>query len=334
MNSTRISIICFMLAAAIGPALLVSYFGASDAAAVQAGPESPMRRGAVPGQTTRDILPPVPPGLKALPWAGTGDGRMQNGEPAAKQPPAAKAVHAPVVVELFTSEGCSSCPPADKLLAELAMEMQSDNRIHFLSHHVDYWDHIGWKDPYASKAATARQRAYAKAFGSSDVYTPQMVVGGTTGFVGSDKVKAREAIEAAKKVAGRVKLTATVGEAIASGKTVRVQIEASVMGADAKLPAGMKVAAALVEDGLESKVTAGENKSRMLKHERVVRVFADATVNAEGKATVELTAPGDIKPERCRVVVLAQDGTTMKVLGACTAAVAAKGPTPTTTPAK
>lgn len=330
MNSTRISIICFLLAAAIGPALLVSYFGATDAAAVQAGPESPTRDGEASGQTIRDISPPVPPGLKALPWAGTGDGRMQKGEPAAKQPTAARAVDAPVVVELFTSEGCSSCPPADKLLAELATEMQNNDRVFFLAHHVDYWDHIGWKDPYASKAATTRQRAYARAFGSSDVYTPQMVVGGTTGFVGSDKVKAREAIEAAKKMAGRVKVTATMGEALAAGLTLRVQIEAGVIGADAKLPAGMKVLAALVEDGLESKVTAGENQSLVLKHDRLVRVFADSTVDAEGSAAVSLLAPADIKPERCRVVVLAQDGPTMKVLGACTAAGAAKAPTPVT----
>lgn len=333
MNSTRISIVCFILAAAIGPALLVSYFDASDAAAVQAGPESPAPA-VVQGERAGDIAPPIPPGLKALPWAGTGDGRMQVGNAPVRQTTPARAVDAPVVVELFTSEGCSSCPPADKLLSELAMELQSNDRIYFLAYHVDYWDHIGWKDPYASNAATARQRAYAKAFGSSDVYTPQMVVGGTTGFVGSDRVKAREAIEAAKKVAGRVTVTATMAEALAAGKASRIQSESVVTGVDAKLPVGMKILAALIEDGLESKVTAGENKSRTLKHDRVVRAFADSTVDAEGKAEVELLAPPDIKPERCRVVVLAQDGATLKVLGACTAAVAVKAPTPVTTPAK
>jgi hypothetical protein len=97
----------------------------------------------------------------------------------------------PIVVELFTSQGCSSCPPADKFLGELAMQPG----ILALSFHVDYWDYIGWKDPYASHQATQRQRKYAHIFDIGYVYTPQMVVQGTTQAVGSDRSDVEAAIQ-------------------------------------------------------------------------------------------------------------------------------------------
>jgi hypothetical protein len=101
---------------------------------------------------------------------------------------------APVVVELFTSQGCSSCPPADALLGELSK--RSD--VLALGFHVDYWDYIGWKDPYASKLATKRQKLYAESFKASFVYTPQMVVNGSVENVGSDRAGVEAAVEKAK----------------------------------------------------------------------------------------------------------------------------------------
>ncbi|NJL72319.1 MAG: DUF1223 domain-containing protein [Candidatus Competibacteraceae bacterium] len=88
-----------------------------------------------------------------------------------------------VVVELFTSEGCSSCPPADKLLAEL---QNVDPPIIILSEHVDYWDYLGWRDPFSSPIFTRRQQLYSKVFDQKSLYTPQMVVDGTFAFVGTD----------------------------------------------------------------------------------------------------------------------------------------------------
>jgi len=102
---------------------------------------------------------------------------------------------APVVLELFTSQGCSSCPPADALLKKLSAE---NSQLLPLSFHVDYWNYLGWKDPYSSQANTDRQHGYASAL-DGQVYTPELVVNGTTGVVGSDEGRVRNVIEAAQR---------------------------------------------------------------------------------------------------------------------------------------
>jgi hypothetical protein len=109
----------------------------------------------------------------------------------------ALAAERPVLVELFTSQGCSSCPPADALLGELA----GRDDVLPLGFHVDYWDRLGWKDPYASAAATRRQRRYAGLLDSATVYTPQMVIDGSTEMVGSDRAGVLQAIAAARAAA-------------------------------------------------------------------------------------------------------------------------------------
>jgi hypothetical protein len=114
---------------------------------------------------------------------------------AANTPVAASSGPTPVVVELYTSQGCSSCPPADALLGELARRKD----VVALSFHVDYWDYIGWKDPFASAAATERQRDYGRALGLKMVYTPQIIVDGTADAVGSDQNAVEKLIAAAAK---------------------------------------------------------------------------------------------------------------------------------------
>ena len=109
--------------------------------------------------------------------------------------PPARAAERPIVVELFTSEGCSSCPPADALLGELATRPN----VLALSFHVDYWDRLGWKDPFSSPEATARQQHYARLLGLDTVYTPQIVVDGSWEAVGSDQAAVERALDQARR---------------------------------------------------------------------------------------------------------------------------------------
>src|SRR6266850_6744481 len=121
----------------------------------------------------------------------------------------------PVVVELFTSEGCSSCPPADALLARLADERLPGNvQLIALEEHVDYWNDLGWTDPFSSRDWTSRQYAYARALGNGNAYTPQMVVDGTVEFVGSRTQQARDSI---LKAAGKTKIPVVLAQGSADG---------------------------------------------------------------------------------------------------------------------
>ena len=135
-----------------------------------------------------------------------------------------------VVVELFTSQGCSSCPPADALLALL----DKDPDVLVLSEHVDYWNHLGWRDPFSSSAHSARQQAYARRFGQDGPYTPQMVVDGRVQFVGSDARRARAAIAAAGAVAGRARVTVR-----REGEVAVVEAPALGVGSKAELWVGI-----------------------------------------------------------------------------------------------
>jgi len=165
----------------------------------------------------------------------------------------------PVLVELFTSEGCSSCPPADRLLAKLDREQPVEGaEIIVLSEHVDYWNQLGWKDPFSSAQYTARQRDYAAAL-EGDVYTPEMVVDGVKGFVGSDEADARRAIrEAAKAQKIPIRI-----ESKRDGDKTSISIKIQ------SIPEGT-LYLALAHDSAKSQVLRGENGGRALSHVAVV----------------------------------------------------------------
>jgi len=158
---------------------------------------------------------------------------------------------APVLVELFTSEGCSDCPPADRLLERL------ESQAIVLSEHVDYWNQLGWKDPYSDAQYSRRQQAYSALLNPKGPYTPQMIVDGETEFVGSDAPRAAEAIaKAARRPKAVIQLART---------PAGLQIEI------ASAPASGDVWMAVADDRDASQVSAGENRGRHLEHVAVVR---------------------------------------------------------------
>ena len=218
------------------------------------------------------------------------------------------------LVELFTSEGCSSCPPADALLRDIVHEAEADARpVYALSFHVDYWDRLGWKDPFGSADYTARQRAYAKAFQGNALYTPQMIVNGNVEFVGSDRAKAKRAI--ADALAAPAALTLNVIAEMNGAGDVRVSIAAEGAPHDAV------VVAALVEDGLESNVTRGENANHTLRHSHVVRAVASRPLREIDETEITLAVPKGAVLENCRVIAYAQRPNDFTVLGAVDAPV-------------
>jgi hypothetical protein len=230
-------------------------------------------------------------------------------EARADEPSHSAARDGVAVVELFTSEGCSSCPPADALLARLA----SRPGVFALSFHVDYWDDLGWRDRFASAGNTARQQTLALSLGARGLYTPQLVVGGVDAFVGSDADHADASIGKALSAAPRVRLTLRVH---ATPAEARVDYQA--VGA----PAGALIDVAVVERSVSSEVHAGENAGRLLRHANVVRSFASSPL-VSPSGTVTLPIPPALDRAGANVIGYVQlppgDGEGMPVLGATSA---------------
>ncbi|HXZ20156.1 MAG TPA: DUF1223 domain-containing protein [Candidatus Acidoferrales bacterium] len=230
--------------------------------------------------------------------------------------------HVPVLVELFTSEGCSDCPPADRLLAELDHTQPVAGALIIpLEEHVDYWDHQGWRDPFSSAAFTERQEAYARHFGIAGPYTPQMVVAGRTEFVGSASHTARVAIAAAAQTPG-IEVGLDVMSGAPRDDSLHAAIRAAALPADAG--EGAEVYLAITEDALVSDVRAGENAGRRMEHRAVVRKFDSAGTMEPGTPFTgkmdSRIAPG-WKRENLRVVALLEGVKSGKIFGAATASV-------------
>jgi hypothetical protein len=223
-------------------------------------------------------------------------------------PAAANSARKTVVVELFTSEGCSSCPPADELLGRLRQEKFAEGfEVIPLGLHVDYWNSQGWTDRFSSADYSRRQEKYAERFGIEGPYTPQMVVDGDQQFVGNDSSRARQAIAQA---AGRPQTAAIEISARAPGK-VEVRVKAAENAAG-------EVLLAVTEDNLSSKVRAGENNGRELHHSAVVRKLESLGRLRQGgfAATVPVSIDKEWKREDLRLVVFVQEPADGKITGA------------------
>jgi hypothetical protein len=205
----------------------------------------------------------------------------------------ADSSRAPVLVELFTSEGCSSCPPADRLLESL------DSQAIVLSEHVDYWDGLGWRDPFSGHANTLRQDAYARGFGIPGPYTPQMVIDGVTEFVGND---ARRAMDEIARARSREKIGVHLSRTAAG---VQVHIDPAAKSADVWL--------ALADESGTSQVAAGENKGHSLHHVAILRSLRKIGAVKRGAGFARTLA---VPPDAGRVIVFLQDSGLGTVYGA------------------
>jgi hypothetical protein len=235
-----------------------------------------------------------------LAW-GPGSGLAVNG-----QNSQTVGVPEPVVVELFTSEGCSSCPPADAFLAQLdAGKTLGAAEIIALEEHVDYWDQQGWKDPFSSSTWTARQSEYSGSLHSGSPYTPEMIVDGTAGFVGSRVAMARLEIQ---KAAENKKAT------------FKVSVEKPLSLTPKDTP---EVILAITESGLHSSVKAGENAGQELRHSPVLRelkVIGVVGKNGQDSFTAQSTVKLDSKwnLQNLRAIAFVQEKKSRRILGAAT----------------
>jgi hypothetical protein len=222
-----------------------------------------------------------------------------------------------VVVELFTSEGCSSCPPADALLKKLSEQPFSpDVQIVALEEHVDYWNQLGWKDPYSTAEFSQRQSEYSRVFGTDGVYTPQMVVDGQNELVGSRSMAAREAIQkAANQPKAEIGL---VAGANASPDKPAFEVQVKSLGGIS--PRGeTELWVAVTEKGLQTDVKAGENSGETLKHAAVVRNLRKIETlhdPAGYKRQIQLAIEPGWKKENLAVVAFLAEKGSHKIIGA------------------
>jgi len=227
----------------------------------------------VSGSRTPSAESPIPPVLTA-----TGHSSQASMDDSLSSKPF-------VLIELFTSEGCSSCPSADRNLEKITAQAKaSGQNIYTLSYHVDYWDYLGWKDPYATEQFSDRQRSYARQFKSSRIYTPQMVVNGKTEFVGSNQKASQQAIKQAlvSQTTSAIAVTSSI-----KNKTVGVHWKVEGLGQQDQ------VQVALIQNKGQQKVRRGENARRTLTHVNIVR--AHKTISNPGaEGQLEFSLPSGL----------------------------------------
>lgn len=227
----------------------------------------------------------------------------------------ADVARVPVLLELFTSEGCSSCPPADRLLEALDQKQPiAGADLIVLSEHVDYWDG-SWKDPFSSPKWTERQRQYVRRFGLQSSYTPQLVVDGQSELVGSVQGEAMQAIQSAL---GKQKVPLKLSEVSRDGGNIKVHLSFGQVQASGK--EGADILIALADERAQSQVARGENAGRALRHVAVVQsLMVVGKVPAGEGFSSDFSLPLKAKAGvsgGLRVVAFLQDRVTGRVLGA------------------
>jgi hypothetical protein len=241
-----------------------------------------------------------------LAFAAMGDGQ-------ASAAPSARAL---VLAELFTSEGCSSCPPADDVLRQLVEQQPIDGvEVVGLGEHVDYWDNLGWRDPFSSALMTERQSQYARLSRSRSIYTPQLVVDGRYECVASDIAEVRKALVAAAKLP---RIDVAVSGAPPDDGWFQLRVRVDVPPAFGSHD-DADVMVAVTEDHLVSNVIRGENKGRTLRHTGVVRVITSIGELKRHELTFSADVPIQIssawKRGELRAIAFVQERASGHILG-------------------
>ena len=209
------------------------------------------------------------------------------------------------VVELFTSEGCSSCPPADAVAAKLSEEYK-DN-VYILGFHVDYWDRLGWKDMFSNAAYSKRQYRYGQIFHLNSVYTPQVVVNGKTEFVGSNESRLINTIT------GELKNSATIDIELTAknndNKTINISYKVDKAS-------NTVLNIALIQLHAQSSVKSGENEGRVLHHVNVVRDFKTINTDKNAEGNIDIVLPEGLSAKDCKVIGYLQKNDNWQVIAA------------------
>jgi hypothetical protein len=209
------------------------------------------------------------------------------------------------VVELFTSEGCSSCPPADEAMIRLAKEFP--DHVYFLGYHVDYWDNLGWKDPFSNAEYTERQQHYSILFGADNIYTPQAIVNGEKELVGSKESQLKDLIQEALKgtMPSSIELTAK------KEQDEHITVSYKVTGSGS-----YSLNVALVQLMASSNVKRGENGGHTLNHINIVRAFKTIQLDKSAGASIDLPVPAGLSSKDLKVIAFVQDEKHLKISGA------------------
>jgi len=211
------------------------------------------------------------------------------------------------VVELFTSEGCSSCPPADALVARVQKE-SGGKPVYILAFHVDYWNRLGWKDVFSSADYSARQTQYANWLNLSSVYTPQAIVNGHTEFVGSEEGTLRKAIQAGLQKSAATPLTLSDSRFGNNRASIQYHVDGSTNNAS--------LLVALIQKNATTKVERGENGGRTLAHVQIVNKLQSIALGSKNSGKADIALPNGFNPEAYEVIAFVQNISTGEITGA------------------
>ena len=223
--------------------------------------------------------------------------------------PEKKAVKGFALLELYTSEGCSSCPPADELMGRIQNEYKNDN-VYVLAYHVDYWDREGWKDVFSNADYTKRQYYYAKFLGKQPIYTPQLIINGKADYIASQETLVRNGIKSAlsKPVATNLSLEASQAN---NNLTVNYNIEGTFKTSSLLI--------AIVQKAAKSNVKRGENANRVLSHYQIVHHLHSVALK-DKKGTISIHLPKSFNEKEYEIIGFVQDKNNGNISGATRAA--------------